>query len=168
MCIVIDSDVFSSIAGENTKNHLEFKPLVEWISLGKGKVVYGGTKYGEEIGKNTKFRLWLYELEKKHKTVPVSKELIDLTWLYLTKNIRGHAYNDHHIVAIVIVSGCKLVCSLDKGLHSLLDVCYQQKFKSTIKKNCTCAANFSRPKIYKNKNHAKNLLCDRYIANCCR
>ena len=166
MCIVIDADVFSSLANARASMHSEFRPLFEWVSFGKGKVVYGGTKYAEELAKNGKFRGWLFELEKKKKTVFIEKERIDYTSAYLTKNASG-PYNDYHIAAIVIVSGCKLVCSLDKGLHNLINVCYQQRLRKLIKRDCPCMGNLSHPKIYQNKGH-RILLCDKNIAKCCQ
>ena len=167
MCIVIDADVFSSIANEEASTHSEFRPLFEWISFGKGKVVYGGSKYGEEIACNSKFREWLFQLEKKNKTVCIDKGSVDITRGYLQGNVSGSNYNDHHIVAIIIVSGCKLVCSLDKGLHDLIDICYQQRLRKLVKRNCPCGGNLNTPKIYQNNSH-RTLLCDRNIANCCK
>lgn len=167
MCVVIDANAFSSIANEEASTHSEFKPLIDWISLGKGKVVYGGTQYGKEIAKNRRFREWLYQLEKKRKTVVINEESVDYTMSFLTNNVGEFKYNDYHVMAIVIVSGCKLVCSLDKGLHKLINVCYQLEVKKLVTKNCPCMENPSRPRIYQNKGHIA-LLCDQNIAKCCQ
>ena len=167
MCIVIDANIFSSIAYEGASAHSELKPLLKWISFGRGKVVYGGTKYGEEIAKHSKFGQWLKELEKKRKVVHIDDTRIDSTMDYLMNNVSGPDYDDHHILAIVFVSGCKLVCSSDKGLHSLVHVCYEPRLKTLIKRDCPCAGNPSRPKIYQNSDH-KDLLCDENVASCCQ
>jgi hypothetical protein len=167
MCIVIDADVFSSIVNREAGAHSEFEPLIKWISLGKGKVVYGGSEYKKQIKKHRGFRDWLHQLEKSGKTVPIDGNDVDSTEKYLKDNFVRSDYDDHHILAITIVSGCKLVCSSDAGCHSLVDSCYQQEMKKLISRNCPCVENPTRPKIYKNKGH-KGLLCDSNIAKCCR
>jgi hypothetical protein len=167
MCIVIDANLFSAVAHIGTRAHSEFKPLFEWVSFGRGKFVHGGTKYEREIKKNSKFRNWVYQLEKKGKTVPVEKEPVDFTADYLEQRLSGRHYNDHHIVAIVIVSGCKLICSLDQGLSNLINDCYQPQVQKMIRRNCPCTQNPSRPRIYKNPQKHGDLLSDKYIAKCC-
>jgi hypothetical protein len=49
MCIIIDTNRFSSIFEEENSDHDEFKPILDWIIFGKGKIVYGGTKYKQEL-----------------------------------------------------------------------------------------------------------------------
>jgi len=167
MCIVIDADVFSSIVNREASAHSEFEPLIKWISFGKGKVVYGGSEYKKQIKKHSGFRDWLDQLEKLGKTVRINEKDVDSTEEYLKDNFVRSEYDDHHIVAIVIVSGCKLICSSDAGCHSLIDTCYKQEMRKLIKRNCLCGENPSPPKIYKNKEH-KTLLRDSNIAKCCR
>lgn len=166
MCIVVDANEFSAIANEEESMHSEFIPLIEWISFGKGKVVYGGKLYGEEIAKHGGFRGWLYQLEKKNKTIVINGDIVDSTADFLSNVMGESKYDDYHVMAIVIVSGCKLVCSSDQGLHKLINVCYQEKMKKIVKINCTCMENPSRPGIYQNKGHIA-LLCDKNIAKCC-
>ncbi len=56
MCIIIDANALPSVL----KREPELCPVFNWINEGKGKIVYGGTKYKEELKKcqNTK-RYWL-------------------------------------------------------------------------------------------------------------
>jgi hypothetical protein len=49
MCIIIDADTLGLVFNPETKEHKKFKPVLEWINNGKGKIVYGGTKYEKEL-----------------------------------------------------------------------------------------------------------------------
>lgn len=167
MCIVIDANVFSSIANKEASTHAEFRPLIQWISSGKGKIVFGGTKYGEEVAKNRRYSEWLVELERNRKIVPIDHKLVDPLMDFLADTVSGPDYDDHHIVSILLVSGCRLVCSEDKGLHSLIYVCYQPQLKKLVTDNCPNVKKPIRPKIYQKKKHSP-LLCDENIAECCR
>ena len=57
MCIIIDANTLSLVFNPETKGHEEFKPVFKWIDKGKGKIVYGGTKYEEELIKAGKLKL---------------------------------------------------------------------------------------------------------------
>ncbi len=49
MCIIIDVNALNEVFNTDSVNHLEFKPVRDWIIEGKGKVLYGGTKYRDEL-----------------------------------------------------------------------------------------------------------------------
>lgn len=163
MCIVIDSDTFSAISNEGHAQHSEFKPLLEWIQHGNGKVVYGGTEYSDKLKRHQKFMFWLGQMEKIHKTVVISRGLVDKTSEYLSETVHGSNYNDHYIVAILIVSGCRLVSSFDSRLSKLIKVCYSQPTVRSIRKYCPCSRKLYRPRIYRNKQSGSDLLSDRYV-----
>ena len=170
MCIVIDADVFSYVINPNSSNHGDFRPVKDWIVSGKGKLVYGGTKYAEEILGHQGFRGFLVQMEHKGKTVNVACGSVDKVEVDLKQNIKGSGFNDYHIVAIILVSGCKLVCSNDQGLSNLISVCYNRVARPLMKrvsKRVSIRWPIHRPIIYKKQTHRVHL-CDQNIAACCQ
>jgi predicted nucleic acid-binding protein len=162
MCIVIDTDVFSAIANKDHHRHDDLAPVIRWISFGKGKLVHGGKEYKKQLEKNGAFSRWMVEMQRNHKTAQIESMDVDRATDYLTQNMIGNSFDDHHLAAILIVSGCQLVASFDKGFHKLLTACYCQPTLSSITSNCVCATNPHPPKVYQKKNHS-HLLCDRYL-----
>lgn len=167
MCIIIDAELFTATTNVRSKEYTDLKPVIDWIVYGKGKAVYGGLKYAREVKKHGKFRGFLTELEHISKTVHANDQDVDFTHCYLERKFKSSNYNDHHIVAIQVVSGCKLVCTVDQGLHSLIKACYLSKEIKKIKRDCLNPGSLERPKIYQNKRTHKKLLNDANIASCC-
>ena len=151
MCIVIDTNTLSHVFNKNDERHSEFKPVLDWIMEGQGKVVYGGTKYLAEIGK--KLLPLLVQLKAANKAVRVDDKPIDKKADKLAEMIQHADFDDQHIVALLMTSGCKLVCSLDARAYPY----FQHSSFFTGKKKL---------KIYSG---AKNsgLLCSHNIAKLC-
>ncbi|MDQ1350585.1 MAG: hypothetical protein QG657_887 [Acidobacteriota bacterium] len=155
MCIIIDTNVFGDVFNKESKSHLKFEPVINWILKGKGKIVYGGTKYKKELGTAKKYFKLLLEFEKMNKVVRVDDEKVDAREIEIKKENRRRNFNDEHIIAIVIVSGCVLVCTDDKKAMPFI------KDPAFYPKHC------KRPKIYSEKCN-KNLLTDCNIAPICK
>jgi hypothetical protein len=164
MCIVLDASVFTSIINSKSTKNIEFKPVFDWIAYGRGKAVYGGSKYSNELKNNHRFRSFLQELERRGKTVLIDCDAVDGACDSLVRTVYGKNFNDHHIMAIILVSGCRLICSEDKGLHALVAALYSRKYRGMVK---AIGGRVSRPRIYQNRKHI-SLLCDGNIANCCK
>jgi predicted nucleic acid-binding protein len=156
MCIVIDINTFASVFDSTSGKHADFKPVLDWIMLGKGKIVYGGSKYREELGKAKKYLNFLGELAKVRKIVVVDDVKVDDTQAELEKRVNHQKFNDPHLVAIIIVSGCKLICSNDKEAYPF--------FKN---KDLYRNQGSRPPKIYAKANNS-NLLSDENIAAICK
>ena len=154
MCFVLDANVFGALFDSNNLNHSDFRPALDWVVYGKGKMVYGGSKYKTEMRAARKYIRFFAALEKAGKIVHlcdvdvdrVEKEIADAE---LDKN-----FNDPHLVAIVIVSGCKIICTNDKSAIPYLK-------KSEFYKGKT-----RKPKIYQSKKNIR-LLTDKYISSIC-
>lgn len=155
MCIVIDTNVIPSVFNPRSSEHKEFQPIFAWIAYGKGKMVYGGTKYIRELTKIRKLRNLLAEWHRSRKVVLINNVSVDAMEQQLSQIITHPKFNDQHIVAIIIVSGCKLVCSNDKNSHTL------------IKRRILYPKGIHPPKIY-SSSKTVHLLCDQYIADCCK
>lgn len=162
MCVVIDADTFSEISDGNNE---DFEPLRNWISQDGHTVIYGGSKYAEELSNHGKFRAYLRELEHAGSTRKLSDQEVDDTREFLKRNFVLAQYNDHHIAAILFVSGCRVVSSHDKGCHQLIQDCCSHSGRSVIMKQLPNLS-VNRPKIYQNKSH-ESFLSDSSVSKCC-
>lgn len=153
MCIVVDANCLTHVFKKYSDNHLDFKPVLDWIIDGKGKFVFGGTKYIEELGVGY-LRLFT-DLSRVRKTVKIDTQEVDDKTEWAAEQIQHNDFDDPHIVALLLVSGCKLVCSRDARSYPYLT---HKLFFSPASK---------RPKIYSSSKNA-DLLKDKNIAERCR
>jgi hypothetical protein len=147
MCIVVDANVFSEVLNKDPKS--SFKPVSDWIYSSLGKFVIGGTKYKEEIGFNeheSKINQ-LLQLKNAAKLVLIADDKVDKEENDLKAKIDKNC-DDHHIIALLQVSGCKLLASKDQDSFSY------------IKKN-------TKAKIYSSEKNS-DLLISSNIAKCCK
>ena len=161
MCVVIDTDTFSEISDDDNK---DFDPLRNWISKKGHTVIHGGSKYGEELGNHDKFRRYLRGLERAGHTHQLDNAKVDNAQVFLEQNFVSAKYNDHHIVAILFVSRCRVLSSHDQGLHKLIQDCCSNSGRKIIRQVATLTVNI--PKIYQDKSH-KPFLMDNSVAHCC-
>lgn len=154
MCIIIDTNTFSKVFESFNKHHSEFKPVLHWVCVGKGKVVYGGSKYKGELRKAKKYLRLFTLLQSANKLVEISDEEIDREQTRIEQLVTDPDFDDPHLIAIVIVSGCKLICSEDSRADKY------------IKNKALYPKHFDRPRIYRQSSHS-DLLCDQNIADCC-
>lgn len=151
MCLVIDANMFCLVFGKDKR----FQPIREWIN-GRGRMIYGGTKYNKELEKGGMLRL-IKELETGRKTVHIPNETVDTIAAALKAKFPESAFNDEHIVALVIASRCRVVCTDDKTAMAYL----------------RCPDVFAdyavgRPTIFRgHKTHLK-MCCEKNIVPACR
>lgn len=162
MCVVIDADTFSEISDNNNK---DFEPLRSWISQEGHTVIYGGSKYEEELSNHSKFLRYLKGLEHAGSTHKLNGQEVDNTQVFLERNFVLAKYNDHHIVAILFISGCKVASSHDQGFHKLIKSCCSSGGKSLIKGYMPHLM-VNKTKIYQKESH-KSFLDDRSVSRCC-
>lgn len=152
MCIIIDTNTLALVFDKTTLGHNEFKPVSDWIFTGKGKVVYGGTKYKHEL---KKYLGIFTELSRANKAVKIDDQKVDNAELMASGMIVDKDFDDQHIVGLLIVSKCKLICSHDKRAYPF----FRNKIFFSPASN--------KPRIYSGKrNH--ELLADRHIAEVCQ
>lgn len=161
MCAVIDTDTFSEISDGDNK---DFAPLRNWISKKEHTVIHGGSKYGEELGNHQKFRTYLRELERAGHTHQLDNAEVDNAQAFLKQNFVSAAYNDHHIVAILFVSRCRVASSHDRGLHRLIQECCSPRGRKIIGQLPALTVNIV--KIYQDKSH-ESFLNDGSVSRCC-
>ena len=120
MGIVVDINTLSLVFDQRNSRHNEFRPVLRWIQCGKDRLVYGGSTYKAELERARKFLRIIIELRNKRKARQLDTNDVDSKEARLKDIIGDSHFNDHHIIAIVIVGKCKFVCSLDRALHVLL------------------------------------------------
>ena len=163
MCVVIDADTFSEISDDSDK---DFEPLRNWISQERHTVIHGGSEYAKQLSRHSKFLNYLMELNRAgnppHK---LDTDEVNVTEALLKQKFVSVRYNDHHIAAILFVSGCRVVSSHDGGFHRLIQDCCSHKGRSAILRDKPCLM-INRPRIYQYEAH-KSFLGHRSVSRCC-
>jgi hypothetical protein len=154
MCLVIDTNIFHSVFDEQAKDHEHFVPVWTWLTHGKGKMIYGGKKYNKEL-KGGKFVRIVGELSRMGRLVKLRDPDVDQYAAELKIKVPASAFDDEHLVAIVAISKCCVVCTRDKKAFPYL------KRKDLYPKG------LKPPKIYQGKKNAK-LCCVGHVVDACR
>lgn len=154
MCIIIDTNTFTSVFDRDSVNHEEFSPVLSWIIEGEGKIVFGGTKYVGELMLAKKYLRFIGQLNRARKVVQLKNGPIDEYQVILESKENHKDFDDPHLVAISFISKCRLICSLDKRAFPFLN---RKDFYPN---------NSPRPKIYSSKKNS-NLLCKNNFAEIC-
>lgn len=158
MCVVIDMNVIKAVFNSDNQEHEYFKPVQDWILNGKGKMVVGGNTYYQELSELHKFRRFFLALRKAGKVVVGGDEdTIDTLEEQLKNKLSHRDFDDPHIVALLIVSGCKVICSNDVRAYPF------------FQKKDWYPKGQGIPKIYCGRSYTKSdeILCDTNIANIC-
>lgn len=158
MCLVIDANCFGLVFEPSTKGHDKFVPVLKWITEGRGRMIYGGTKYNTELGRATRILGIVKELSTQRRTVQLKNTTVDPIALALKVKFPEPEFDDEHIVALIIASHCCVVCTNDKTAMfylKRLDVFSDY-------------ADAERPKIYNGHPSHKDLCCDKHIVKICR
>lgn len=156
MCLIIDVNAIGSVLNPRSDDHSEFEPIHNWIIHGKGKIIWGGTKYRDEL-KGGKYLSLLTRLGTQRKTVKIAQEKVDEIESQLKINCQGskfHGFNDHHIIALIIASKCKIICTKDDESDRFL-------------KNSSLYPNdIGVPSIYRNASHKHLITNDNIVKKC--
>lgn len=149
MAILIDVNTVSKVFNVSDAEHHKFKPVRDWIIERKGKMIYGGETYIKEIKLLKKYNNLLTQLKTARKVILFDGVLVDSKEKQIKSVLKSRGisktdvrYNDSHIVAILAVTKCRMLCTADKRSHLFIkDASFYDK--ST-----------DRPKIYSNQRHS--------------
>lgn len=155
MCIVIDINTISCVFNEGNSCHNEFKPVSQWILKGKGKIVYGGKGYMDELKKMRKCMRFISRLNSMGKAVPLNNDEVDEYCKKIKHMVKKTKFNDPHVIAMIAVSKCKVLCSKDGESFEF------------IQNSALYPKGVKPPKIY-SKKACINLLEDENIIEICR
>jgi len=153
MCLIIDTCTFHSVFGEHTEHYEKYAPIRGWLA-GRGKIVVGGSKFDEELKRGGMLGI-LGEYQRKNRLVRMDTAEVDQAAVLVKGLVTKADFNDEHLVALVRISKCRVVCSDDKAASRYLwsKALYPRRFK--------------RPKIYRTARNA-DLCCHEHIVDACR
>lgn len=159
MCLIVDTCSFSHVFNLKDKNHPNFKPVFDWLFFGNGGgLIYGGTKYAGEVDfTSDTYRPLLAELNRKGRMFEMCTECVDYIEARLKKAIPDDPdFDDPHIVALVIVSKCCVVCT------------DEHRGPRVWKRRDLYPVGINPPKIYMKLRNAAILRTNANIADVCR
>jgi hypothetical protein len=154
MCIIVDTNVFSSVLDPESSDQ-NFKPIHDWIFSGNGKMVYGGKKYMEELTQSSKYVKIFNSLSRAGKTIHIVDAEVDDFQSKIEKIITDADFDDPHLIAIVAISGCRLICTKDSRCHKFLKIKEIYPKKSGV------------PKFYHNPSQ-RHLISNQSLKTLCR
>jgi hypothetical protein len=155
MCIVVDPPTFIPMFKATDPDHADFAPVRDWVIGGPGKFVMGGAKYTSELTAVRSVLGLLTELERKSKIVRKRNEDVDADEIKVRTIEPAKDFDDPHLVALVRLTGCRLICIRDARSHRFLRASVFYRSKK------------DRPKLYtRSKNNL--LLSAHNLAPCCR
>lgn len=152
MCIIIDVNVFGAVFDKDNAQHADFSPVKIWVTKKKGFLVFGGAKYIDELERATRYHKILVELKKMGRVKQIKRDVVDADNALVDEMLAGTDCDDSHLIALVRVSGCRLICSNDISADR-----YLKKRKLYPKEK-----GLKPPSIYRSKKH-KKLLCQKNI-----
>lgn len=136
-------------------DHKHFHPVLAWLVEGKGKLVYGGTQYRDELRRSPRYLRLFVQFKKAGKIVEIEDAQVDAMQQNLEAYVSNPDFDDAHLIGIVTVSGCLLICTNDKRAIPYL------------KRTDLYPRGTTRPKIYSSHRN-KRLLTDAHIAEVCK
>lgn len=113
MCVVIDTNTLASVFNEKCSKHAEFRPVLEWIQSGRGLLVYGGTRYKEELAKAFHYLKLVRQMRDAGQAVAICDKAVDTRETEVRRKTNGSQCDDQHMIALLGASRCTLFCSDD-------------------------------------------------------
>lgn len=145
MCIVIDVNSIPSVFSNKCRDHSDFLPVYRWLYDGAGFMVYGGAKYKKELFQMSDYRRIIKLFKDRGKIKEIREDSVNVKTKEIEAITVGQGCDDPHIVAIFVVSGCRLFCSKDARADKFIR---NKKFYP---------AGWSLPSIYRKRNHHRLL-----------
>ena len=120
MCAVVDPPVFVSVFKSTDAHHEVFRHVLTWVERGNGKLVMGGTQFRQELTAVRSVLRPLAELERRNKIVRCNEEVVDAQVAIVRGLEKSKAFDDPHLVALVRLTGCRVICTKDEASHQFL------------------------------------------------
>lgn len=143
MCLILDANRFGEAL--STPPNPDYRPIIDWLtgSNSAGLVVFGGTKFLQEIDRSPRARQWFLELQRAGRAKSIDRAAVDAE----EKALRARGLcisDDEHLVALARKSGARVFCTEDAAL-----------FKDVRNRALLSAP---RGRVYRTKGHVA-LLC---------
>lgn len=114
MAIVVDVNVFPCVFDVQSQYHAEFSPVKAWIERRDGFLIYGGTKFKDELLQSYRRARLVRTLRDAGCAVEISTSTVDALESEIRAKVEGTKCNDPHIIALLAAAKCALLCSRDK------------------------------------------------------
>lgn len=118
--VILDTNCFSHVFKRSDKKHSEFAAFLEWLCNGPGYLVYGGTKYKEELSKANQYLKIFQLLHDCNKADVYEDSLIDNEMGRIVRLVNDKRFDDPHLAAIVVVTKSRVICTEDSRSFSYL------------------------------------------------
>jgi hypothetical protein len=115
MCLILDANRFGEAL--STPPSPDYRPIIDWLTASNstGMVVFGGTKFLQEIARSPRARQWFLELQRAGRAKSIDRAAVDAE----EKAIRARGLcfsDDEHLVALARKSGARIICTEDAAL----------------------------------------------------
>jgi hypothetical protein len=115
MCLILDANRFGEAL--STPPSPDYRPIIDWLtaSSSAGMVVFGGTKFLQEIARSPRARQWFLELQRAGRAKSIDRAAVDAE----EQAVRARGLcssDDEHLVALASVSGARIFCTEDAAL----------------------------------------------------
>ena len=152
MCIVIGMNTIPKVSDKKNLFHTEFEPVYNWILNDIGKFVIGGTTYYGELSKMSTYLRFVNILRDKKKVIKVQDNLVDNEENKIIEFLNDKKCDDPHILALLKVSKCQLLCSNDDRMFPYIRKVYTKNRPKIYysSKNINLLNIKNIPKIYQN------------------
>lgn len=147
MCIVVDVNCLK----ETVMRDIKYLPIMEWFeNCKKASLVMGGTKFENELKKMPSVLNYIIQNKnaQKIRVSYIKNEILDEEQKRIESLKLGADFDDPHLVALLKVSGCRLIATQDKRATAFV------KHPVIFPKN--------KPKIYSSEQN-RDLLIDKNI-----
>src|SRR2546426_1136744 len=101
MCVVIDICCVAKVFDPRNQHHQDYAPVFNWVTHGNGKMIYGGTKYGNELRRTSRYFRLITELRRGGRAVKVRDDRADTIAADLKAIVNDPHFDDEHIAALV-------------------------------------------------------------------
>jgi hypothetical protein len=152
MTIVVDINVLPCVFNPSNQKHSEFFHVANWIKRGSGHLVFGGSKYKAELALMPRYLKLVRGLKDAGKAVSIDDLEVDKQETLVTNETKGTICDDPHIIALLGVSRCPLLCSEDSRSFQFI------KMRALYPKGSP------RVRVYSGARN-KNLLCNTTISS---
>ncbi len=112
MCVVVDANRASVVLGGPVPD--DYKPVIDWISRRGGRLVYGGSKFKQELARVRAAALLVQNWRSRGLAIEIAEAEIAAE-LTVVETI-GYGSDDPHVIALVRASGARTVVTGDADL----------------------------------------------------
>lgn len=114
MTIVVDVNSFPCVFDPANELHAEFSPVGEWIHRREGFLLYGGKTFKDELIKSHHRARLVRLMKDAGMAIEIREDLVDAAEAKVKTALAETTCDDPHVIALLMVSRCPLLCSQDK------------------------------------------------------